>query len=142
MKTLAFSLFGLVSPLVVSLAGVAGASATSLSPIGLLPVASTGGSVAFRDGTYTGPSADAFYGKIQMQLSFKGGRLSNFKLLDYPHHTGTSVEINRRAIPILVQELITAQSANVDIVTGATLTSEAFIHSVDGAFKQARRGAN
>jgi uncharacterized protein with FMN-binding domain len=77
-----------------------------------------------------------------MQLSFKGGHLSNFKLLDYPHHTGTSVEINRGALPILVQEMITAQSANIDIVTGATLTSEAFIHSVDGAIHQARKGSH
>jgi uncharacterized protein with FMN-binding domain len=140
MKAFALSLFVAASPLVGSIATVAGASASSLPPLGLLPVASTARASAYIDGTYTGPSADAYYGSIQMQLSFKGGHLSNFKLLDYPHHTGTSVEINRHALPILVQELLTAQSANVDIVTGATLTSQAFINSVGGAFQQAGKG--
>jgi uncharacterized protein with FMN-binding domain len=142
MKAFTQSLVVAVSPLVGSLATAACASAASLTPPALLPVAGVAGVAAYTDGTYTGPSADAYYGNIQMQLSFKGGQLSNFKLLDYPHHTGTSIEINRQALPILVQEMIAAQSGNVDIVTGATLTSQAFINSVGGAFRQARKGGH
>ena len=116
------------------------------APVGLLPAAAAvsapmgtvpKGSI-YADGTYMGLKANAYYGNVQMQLTIKGHKIAGFRLLDYPQHTGTSIGINRQALPILVNEMIAAQSANVDIVSGATLTSEAFIQSVGSAFQQAR----
>ncbi|MGX7875980.1 FMN-binding protein [Mesorhizobium sp. ORM6] len=89
------------------------------------------------DGTYTGPVADAYYGLIQIQASIQGGRLTSLKVLKYPNDRRTSISINRQALPILRDEAISAQSANVDIVSGATLTSRAFIQSLGGALKKA-----
>ncbi|HEU5434149.1 MAG TPA: FMN-binding protein, partial [Thermomicrobiales bacterium] len=64
-------------------------------------------------------------------------QLSDVRFLQYPNHRGRSVAINEQAMPILTQEAIQSQQAAVDIVTGATDTSEAFIQSLDSALRQA-----
>jgi uncharacterized protein with FMN-binding domain len=58
--------------------------------------------------------------------------------LQYPNERERSVEINGYADPQLTQEAIQAQSAQVDIVTGATDTSEAFMQSLNDALTQAQ----
>jgi uncharacterized protein with FMN-binding domain len=89
------------------------------------------------DGTYTGPVTDAYYGLIQIQASIQGGRLTTLKVLKYPNDRRTSININRQALPMLRDEAISAQSANVDIISGATLTSKAFIQSLGSALRKA-----
>ena len=89
------------------------------------------------DGAYTGPSVNAYYGEVQVQAIVQGGRLTAIKVLRYPSDRRTSLFINRQALPRLRDEVIRAQSAHVDIVSGATLTSRAFIKSLDAALKQA-----
>ena len=91
----------------------------------------------YADGVYTGPAADAYYGIIQLQALVQGGRLTALKVLQYPSDRRTSISINRQALPLLRDEAISAQSANVDIISGATLTSRAFIQSLRGALKKA-----
>ncbi|MER9730795.1 FMN-binding protein [Mesorhizobium sp. M0217] len=91
----------------------------------------------YADGVYTGPTADAYYGIIQIQALVKGGQLTALKVLKYPSDRRTSININRQALPMLRDEAISAQSANVDIISGATLTSRAFIQSLRGALKKA-----
>ena len=59
-------------------------------------------------------------------------------VLQSPFHSGTSRSINRLALPRLKQEVISAQSADVHAVSGATLTSHAFIRSVSEALRQAQ----
>ncbi|MEK1886881.1 MAG: FMN-binding protein [Phyllobacterium sp.] len=89
------------------------------------------------DGVYTGPAADAYYGLVQLQAVIQNGRLSAIKILQYPSDRRTSIYINRQALPLLRDEAVSAQSAKVDIVSGATLTSRAFIRSLGGALQQA-----
>lgn len=91
----------------------------------------------YTDGVYTGPATDAYYGIIQIQALVQGGRITALKVLKYPNDRRTSVNINRQALPMLRDEAISAQSANVDIISGATLTSKAFIQSLGGALKKA-----
>ncbi len=95
------------------------------------------GNGSLADGAYTGPAVDAYYGLVQIQAIVRGGRLAGIKVLQYPSDRRTSVAINRQALPMLRDEAVAAQSANVDIVSGATLTSKAFIRSLSGALKQA-----
>lgn len=90
----------------------------------------------YTDGVYTGPTADAYYGIIQIQALVQGGQLTALKVLKYPSDRRTSISINRQALPMLRDEAISAQSANVDIISGATLTSRAFIQSLRGALKK------
>lgn len=92
----------------------------------------------YKDGTYTGPATDAFYGLVQVKATIANGKISDVQFLQYPNDRRTSVEINTQAMPYLKQEAIAAQSANVDIVSGATQTSEAFKQSLAGALSQAK----
>jgi uncharacterized protein with FMN-binding domain len=92
----------------------------------------------YKDGTYTGSSADAYYGNVQVQAVVQSGKLTNVTFLDYPQTHQTSVYINSQAMPYLTQEAIQAQSANVNVVSGATLTSQAFMQSLASALAQAK----
>ena len=92
----------------------------------------------YKNGTYTGSVADAFYGNIQVQVQISGGRITDVVFLQYPSDRGTSIEINSQAMPYLRQEAIQAQSANVNIVSGATDSSLAFRQSLQTALNQAK----
>ena len=89
------------------------------------------------DGTYTGNPADAYYGTIQVQAIIQNGALVDVQFLQYPNDRNTSIRINSRALPILKQEAISAQNANVNIVSGATDSSQAFEQSLASALNQA-----
>ncbi len=93
---------------------------------------------AYRDGTYTGPQVDAYYGLVQVQATIQNGKIANVQFLEYPNDRRTSVRINDIAIPYLQQEAIQAQNANVDIISGATLTSQAFADSLQSALDKAK----
>jgi uncharacterized protein with FMN-binding domain len=92
----------------------------------------------YKDGTYKGPEIDAYYGLVQVQATVHGGKLSSVQFLEYPSDRRTSVEINNIAVPYLQQEAMQVQSASVDIISGATLTSEAFIMSLQNALNSAK----
>lgn len=92
----------------------------------------------YRDGTYAGRVADAYYGNVQVEAVIAGGRLSNVKVLQYPNDRGTSIEINSQALPMLISEAISAQSANVDGISGASDTSPAFVQSLSSALAKAK----
>jgi uncharacterized protein with FMN-binding domain len=97
-----------------------------------------GGSGPIKDGTYTGSEVDAYYGLVKVQTTISAGRITDVQFLEYPQDRRTSVRINSIAVPDLKQEAIQAQTANVDIVSGATLTSEAFRVSMQAALNAAK----
>lgn len=112
---------------------------TPSTPTTTQPAASTQKTTAqYKDGTYTGSAADAFYGPIQVRVTVSGGKITDVTFLQYPNDRGTSVRINEQAMPMLKQEAIQAQSASVDGVSGATDTSQAFIESLGSALNQAK----
>jgi uncharacterized protein with FMN-binding domain len=123
-----FALFGRKSQ---PLAQV-GDSSSGNSPV---PPTGTGG---YRDGTYVGGIADAFYGNIQVEAVVAGGKVTDVQFLQYPNDRSRSIEINSRAMPYLKSEAIQAQTANVDVVSGATDTSMAFVQSLTSALNQAK----
>ena len=90
------------------------------------------------DGTYAGSVADAYYGNIQVEAVISGGRLATVRILQYPNDRGTSIEINRQALPMLISEAVSAQSANVDGISGASETSPAFVESLSSALAKAK----
>ncbi|HUH97367.1 MAG TPA: FMN-binding protein [Anaerolineales bacterium] len=103
------------------------------------PAASSASSNAsgYRDGTYTGPTIDVNYGLVQVQTTIQNGRIADVQFLQYPSDRRTSQRINSIAMPYLQQEAIQVQSANVDIISGATLTSEGFQMSLQSALASA-----
>lgn len=92
----------------------------------------------YRDGTYTGQSADAYYGNVQVQVTVANAQITDVRFLDYPSDRRTSEEINQQAMPYLRAEAIQTQSAPVDSVSGATYTSQAFNESFASALAQAK----
>ena len=92
----------------------------------------------YKDGTYTGTAADAFYGTVQIQATIQNGKLAGVQVLQYPNDRDESVQINQMAMPQLKQEAIQSQSASVDIVSGATDSSQAFMLSLANALSQAK----
>lgn len=91
----------------------------------------------YKNGTFTGNTADASYGNVQIQVTISNGRISNVQFLQYPNDNRTSSFINSQAMPMLKYEAIQVQSAQVDGVTGASYTSQAFASSLSSALRQA-----
>jgi uncharacterized protein with FMN-binding domain len=58
-------------------------------------------------------------------------------VIDYPSSNGKDQQINARALPVLVQETLDAQSADIDMVSGATYTSDGYTESLQSALDQA-----
>ena len=92
---------------------------------------------AFHDGSFTGAAVDAYYGMVQVQANIQSGQLASVKVLQFPNHSGTSRSINRQALPMLKTEVISAQNTRVNLISGATLTSRAYLRSLYSALKKA-----
>lgn len=93
--------------------------------------------INYKNGTYQGQSYNAYYGNVQITVTIDSGQITDIGLLDYPSSRQTSERINSQALPLLIQETLQSQSAQIDIITGATQTSEAFIKSLKSALDQA-----
>jgi uncharacterized protein with FMN-binding domain len=113
----------------------------SSQPVSSPSSTSTGGAISsgkYKDGRYVGTSVNVFYGNVQVAAIISGGRISDVQFLDYPKDRETSIQKSNMAMPILKSEAITAQSANVDAVSGATATSGGFVESLSNALVQAK----
>ena len=71
-----------------------------------------------------------------MQLMVRDGKIISVAVVQYPDGNERDQQINARALPILVHETITAQSANIDMVSGATVTSDGYLGSLQSALDQ------
>ena len=87
--------------------------------------------------TVTGPSASTRWGPVQVQITVANGVITAVTVVDYPSNNGKDKQINARALPVLVKETLAAQNANIDMVSGATVTSEGYLESLQGALDQA-----
>jgi hypothetical protein len=87
--------------------------------------------------TVTGPSVDTRWGPVQVQIIVDNGSVTDVSVIDYPSGNGRDQQINARALPILVSETLDAQTAGIDMVSGATVTSDGYIESLQGALDQA-----
>jgi uncharacterized protein with FMN-binding domain len=94
-------------------------------------------SVSGSSTTVTGPSASTRWGPVQVQLSVADGVITDVTVVEYPSGNGKDRQINARALPVLVQETLDAQSADIDMVSGATVTSEGYLESLQSALDQA-----
>ncbi len=102
------------------------------------PTATAAQNGQYKDGTYTGPTVNVFYGDVQVQVVVQNGQVADVQFLQYPQDRRTSRYINSFAVPALKQEAVQAQSANVNLISGATLTSEGFYRSLQMALSKAQ----
>lgn len=87
--------------------------------------------------TYNGDSVMTRWGVVQVQISVAGGKVTSANVLQVPSDNPRDQEINSYAVPILNQEVVSAQSANIDMVSGATVTSDGYLQSLQSAFDKA-----
>lgn len=88
-------------------------------------------------GTYTGGAADTRWGPVQVRVTAEGGKITASEAVQYPQNNGRDAQINGFALPILNQEAVQQQSAAVDTVSGATVTSDGYLRSLQSAIDQA-----
>jgi uncharacterized protein with FMN-binding domain len=100
---------------------------------------SSSGSAGTSSGTktVTGSVASTQWGPVQVELTVSGGKITKVSVLQYPSGNPKDEEINDYALPILVQETTDQQSAGIDMVSGATVTSTGYIQSLQSAIDQA-----
>ena len=90
-----------------------------------------------RSGTWTGSVAQTRWGPVQVAITTKDGRVTAVDVVEQPTGNPRDVEINDQALPVLVQETLDAQSADIDMVSGATVTSEGYLQSLQAALDEA-----
>ena len=88
-------------------------------------------------GTFTGNAAQTAYGPVQVQVTVSNGKITHVSVPVYPNNSGQDRSINSQAIPLLIQEVMQAQSANIQGVGGASYTSQGFYDSLITALKKA-----
>jgi uncharacterized protein with FMN-binding domain len=111
-------------------------SKPSSSPSGTTSSGSNGGSSA-KITTYTGSVAQTRWGPVQVKITVQGAKITKVTILQQPSGNSRDAEINSRALPILINESLGAQNANVDMVSGATVTSEGYVQSLQAALDEA-----
>lgn len=97
------------------------------------------GSGAGGNGTYNGSVAQTRWGPVQVVITVAGGKITAVDVPTYPTANGRDQQINAFAIPILKRETMSAQSAHIDTVSGATVTSRGYIQSLQAAIDAAHR---
>lgn len=124
-----------------------GSSSTSTKSSGKSSGTSSGSSAAGKaSGTatpkaattkVTGAVAATQWGPVQVALTVKAGSITQVDVVQYPNGNPKDAEINDYALPILIQETTKAQSASIDMVSGATVTSTGYLQSLQSALDKA-----
>ena len=88
-------------------------------------------------GTYTGDAVSTRFGDVQVEITVEDGTITASKVTQVPWSDHRDQEINAVAVPLLNQEAVDAQSADIDMVSGATYTSQGYVASLQSAIDQA-----
>jgi uncharacterized protein with FMN-binding domain len=87
--------------------------------------------------TVTGAAVQTRWGVVQVQITVSGGKLTAVQAVQVPSDNPRDVQINSYAVPVLTQEALQAQSAHIDSVSGASVTSGGYISSLQSALDAA-----
>lgn len=91
-------------------------------------------------GTFTGSDFPNRFGDVVVRLVISDGRITDVQAVQLPNDRQRSAYISEVAGPMLRSEVLQAQSAHIDVVTGATYTSQSYAQSVESALQQAHMG--
>jgi uncharacterized protein with FMN-binding domain len=91
----------------------------------------------YADGTVAGQVVSTRYGDVQVQVTISGGAITDLTALELPSGDGHSSRISEAVGPMLRSEALQAQSATIDLVSGATYTSTAYRESLQSALDAA-----
>jgi len=113
-------------------------SSTQDSGTGLTTSGTTGSTGSTSStGTVTGPAVNTRWGPVRVQITTSGGKITAVDVVEYPNNNPRDQEINSYAIPQLVQETLDAQGSDIDMVSGATVTSDGYLQSLQAALDEA-----
>ena len=112
------------------------AAAPTSAPSSSTPSSSPEGSSS-ATAAYKGSVVQTRWGPVQVQIAVSAGKITAVDVLQYPQSNGKDQQINAYALPILVQDTLSAQSANIDMVSGATVTSGGYVQSLQAALDEA-----
>lgn len=119
-------------PVTVSAPAAAGPSTGAAST----PSATSAAAAAAPSQTITGTTVDTRYGPVQVQVTLSGTKITDVTAIQVPSGSGRDQQINSYAVPQLTQEVLAAQNAHVDMVSGGTYTSEGYLTSLQSALDQ------
>ncbi|MGW5639879.1 FMN-binding protein, partial [Streptomyces sp. NPDC003832] len=102
----------------------AAAPATTPSAAASSGSSSSGSSALVVEGT----AVDTEKGVVQVEVTFEGDEIASVRMLQQPNHPQTTA-----AVPTLIEETLQAQSADIDTVSGATITSDGYRESLQAA---------
>ncbi|TFD87670.1 FMN-binding protein [Cryobacterium serini] len=122
--------------LVSSASGTDAAAASAANPAATEAISATAASAA-QSGTFTGSVVATRFGNMQVSVTIAAGAITDISALQLTNHDGRSVQISNRAAPILRTEVLAAQSASVQNVSGATYTSDGYRQSLQSALDTA-----
>ena len=118
-------------------AGVSSSSGSSpvseAGPGAAVPTGSQAGGLTSGETTITGQPANTVYGPVQVQLVVHAKKIVKVSILQQPESTIHDIQIGQFAFPQLISETLSAQSAKIDAVSGASYTSEGYIQSLQSA---------
>jgi uncharacterized protein with FMN-binding domain len=121
--------------------GSAGSSKTGTGSSSSAAGSGSGGTGSGSSGTttstVTGSVADTQWGPVQVQVIRDGSTITKVSVLQYPSGNSRDDEINSYALPILIDETTQAGNAQIDMVSGATVTSTGYIQSLQSALDKA-----
>lgn len=92
------------------------------------------------NGTFTGADAPNRFGDVQVRLVITNGKITDVQAIQLPQDREESAYISQVAGPMLRDEVLQAQSARIDIISGATYTSQSYAQSTESALQQAHMG--
>ncbi|MCG2623291.1 FMN-binding protein [Arthrobacter sp. I2-34] len=106
---------------------------------GTVPASGDGaGSSAAPSGSYQGQTVQTRYGPVQVQVTVSDGKITDVAALQLPQNDGHSARISSAVEPMLRSEVLSAQSADIQTISGATYTSEAYASSLQSALDNTR----
>ncbi|MFE6194719.1 FMN-binding protein [Streptomyces sp. NPDC057838] len=106
----------------------ADAGAGTAAPAPAPSVSSSAGPGGTTSTVVSGPTVDTEKGPVQVEVTFEGDRIASVRMLRQPGHPQTTA-----AVPKLIEETLRAQSADIDTVSGATVTSDGYRESLQAA---------
>jgi len=151
MRRIVTALAGTVTALVMLFGyhtSTAGSGITAAVPTGPVTTGSSSGSSGSSSSsgssgsaagaqTYTGDTVQTQWGPVQVQVTVSGGEITDVTTLQHPSGNSRDEEINAYALPVLRENVLSAQSADIDLVSGATVTSQGYVGSLQSALDQA-----
>ena len=108
-------------------------SSSATTVPGEFPQGSLAGKIPATETAVNGHVANTAYGPVQIQLIMRNSKIVKVAVLMQPANTIRDIQIGEFAFPKLISETLTAQTAKIDAVSGASYTSAGYIQSLQSA---------